>query len=433
MNKKYLIIGGVIVLLLLVLGVLLTMGDGGNNQPQQKVELTWWKTFEESENVADLISEYQKTHKNVTISFVKKDIADYEKDLVDAIASGRTPDIFTIHNDWLPKHLDKIAPMPEAAFSVRQFKEIFVDVAAADFIKDNRIYALPMAIDVLVLYYNKDLLNSATIYQPPATWPELVSAVEKLTKQSQPGVFTRSGIALGTSNNVNRATDILILLMLQNGTEFYSDDLSFAKFDEVKTTTDSQSFNPGAIALEFYSQFANPAKKTYTWNTKSDFNVDAFTQGKLAMMLSYSYMREVVESKAPNLNWEIAAVPQVAGDFKVNFANYWGESVSKFSANQEIAWDFLQFVTQKQNLANFYTKHKLPSARRDILAEQMTDNEIGVFAENALSAKSVYKKDPTVLENIFLKMIDDVILKNFTPEQAVKNAAQQMNLSLQNN
>src|SRR5690606_13880563 len=93
---------------------------------------------------------------------------------------------------------------------------------ATDFVKDNRIYAIPLAVDLLALYYNKDLLGSAGISQPPATWPVLVQDTQKLTKVSQPGQFTVSGIALGTSANVNRAVDILNLLMLQNGTQFYA-------------------------------------------------------------------------------------------------------------------------------------------------------------------------------------------------------------------
>ncbi|MBI2355938.1 MAG: extracellular solute-binding protein [Candidatus Doudnabacteria bacterium] len=433
MNKKYLIIGGAIAVLLIVL-LAVVFGGGGSNKPseQKEIEIVWWKTFEESENVNPLIEAYQESHQNIKITFVKKDIADYEQELVDAIASGRTPDIFTIHNDWLPKHIDKLAPAPDSLITSRAYKETFIDAASADFIKDGKIYAFPLSVDVLTLYYNKDLLNSAGVL-PPKTWPELVAAVEKITRQAKPGTFNVSAVALGTSANVNRAVDILLLLMLQNGTQFYSDNGSSAVFDNEVNLPNRETFNPGATALEFYTQFADPGKKVYTWNSKSDFSLDAFTSGKVAMIFSYAYLMPTLRARAPNLNWAVAPIPQIdQSGLKVNFANYWGEAVSKFSGDQAVAWDFLKFISEKENLKKYYEKKKLPSSRKDILTEQAADEEIGVFAEEALSARTVYKKDVAKFESIFLKMIDDVVLRNLSVEDAIRNAAASVNLLIKN-
>lgn len=433
-NKKIYIIGGIVLLLIILLGVVfMFIGGGGGRVERKDVELVWWKTFEDSENLSELISDYQALNKNVTIKYVKKDINDYEQELLDAIASGKGPDIFTIHNDWLPKHIDKLAPASERLISQRAYRDTFIDVVVADFVKDNQTYAIPLSVDVLALYYNKDILGSAGIAEAPKTWPEVVADVEKITLQSKPGTFSKSGIAMGTSNNINRAVDVLTLLMLQNGTKFYSDNFNFATFDQtVVDPTSTENFNPGSTALEFFTQFAAASKKTYTWNAKTDFSVDAFTQGKLAMMLSYYYMKPTIESRSPNLNFGIAPVPQTSlTAAKVNFANYWGEAVYKLSPNTEQAWDFLAFLAGKEVQKKYFSKHKLPSARRDILAEQVNDSEIGVFAEGALTAKSVYKRDANLFEGIFLKMIDDVILRSFRPEEAVRNAVQQVNLTLQ--
>lgn len=433
MNKKYIIIGAAIVILV-ILALAVAFGGGSSKKPkdQEQIEIIWWKTFEESENVTPLIEAYQELRQNVVITFVKKDIVDYEQELVDAIASGRTPDIFSIHNDWLAKHIDKLAPAPPSFMNTRDYKETFIDAAADDFIKDGKIYAAPLSVDVLALYYNRDILNSAGAL-PPKTWPEVVAAVEKITKQSKPGVFNVSGISLGTSANINRAIDVLLLLMLQNGTRFYSDDFTTAKFDDEINLPAGGTFSPGATALEFYTQFASPAKKIYTWNNKSDFSIDAFASGRLAMMLSYAYLGPTLKTRAPTLNWSVAAAPQIDQEgLKVNFANYWGEAVSKFSGDSAVAWDFLQFISQKENLKKYYETKKLPSSRKDILTEQAADETLGVFAEAALSAKTVYKKDPAKFESIFSKMIDDVILRNLSVEDAIRNAAAQVNLLLKN-
>ncbi len=437
MDKKYYILGGVLAVLLIIAGILFFSGSkspsnnpGGNSGGA--TQLVWWKTFEDPQNVQDLIGDYQTTHKNVNITYVKKDVSTYEQELVDALASGHGPDIFTIHNDWLPKHGDKISPMPATAMSLRTYSQTFVDVASNDFTKDGKIYAMPLATDDLALYYNKDLLNSAGISTPPTTWPELVSDVQKLTKTAA-GTFLRSGVAMGTSANVNRAVDILSLLMLQNGTQFYSADQTAATFNQ--TINDPKnatgSFNPGSIALAFYTQFANPAKTSYTWNSQSDFSLDSFTQGKVAMMINYSYMAPMIKSRAPNLNWGVAAIPQISEDsVKIDFANYWGETVAKSSKQQAAAWDFLNFITQKAELTKYYSKHKQVASRKDMLPDQYSDTEIGVFAESAPNARSVYKRDANVFESVFAKMIDDVVLRSFPVDTAVSNAVQQINLNL---
>lgn len=428
--RKYLIIGGGVLFFIVMIIAAVYLSGGGTKKNTEQVELTWWKTFNDRTDMNDLISAYEDANPNVTIKYEKKNINTYEQDLLNAIASGNSPDIFTIHNDWLPKHMDKMAPMPASMMTERQYKDAFVDVAAADFIKDGKIYAIPMSLDVLALYYNKDILGSAGIFTPPATWPQVVSAVQKITQQDNSGNFTRSGIAMGTSSNINRSSDLLLLLMLQQGTVFYNNTNTSATFNQ-QIRVDNESFNPGAMALDFYTQFARPSKKSYTWNTKADNSVDAFAQGKLAMMISYSYMIPTLKDKAPNLNWGVAPIPQVdTTGLKTNFANYWGEGVSKSSTHQEYAWDFLKFITQHDQLKGYTEKVKAPSSRKDLLTEQSSDLELGPFADNTATAKSVYKYDANQFEGIIQKMIDDVILLGADPEDAVSDAVAQVNLTM---
>lgn len=421
----------IIILLFAVIFTAASCGRPGGGG--EAVELTWWKPFDDPRLVQPLIDEFQKEHPNVRVKYVQKNIETYEDEVLQALAAGNGPDIFSIHNDWLPKHQDKLVPAGASGPTLREFKEQFAAVASADLVVGDKVYAMPLSVDVLALYYNRDLLASTSIARPPATWEELVGMTPKLTRQDTFGNFTRSAVAMGASDNVNRAPDILGLLMLQNGTPFYSPSAQGGSIDQQISDGKSGSYSPGERALQFYTQFANPAKVTYTWNARANNSVEAFGAGQVAMVLSYSYLREQLADRAPFLNYAVAPAPQIAlEDIKVNYANYWAEAVAKQGKHQDAAWQFLKFIAQKEVLRKYYEVQKAPSSRIDLLEEQQSDPEIGVFAENALSAKSFYKPDSAAMESIFVQMIDDVVLRSVSPNEAIKSAGQKMRLLLRN-
>jgi ABC-type glycerol-3-phosphate transport system substrate-binding protein len=166
----------------------------------------------------------------------------------------------------------------------------------------------------------------------------------------------------------------------------------------------------------------------YTWNTKSNYSIDSFAAGELAFMYGYAFTREDVMKKAPNLNFDIAPVPQpVSGTNLVNFANYWGYGVSKQSKNKDWAWGFLRFAVGKDNMKAYAERTKTPTARKDLVSEQLNDSFLGTFANASLTAKSFYKRDAEKVDKIFAEMIDSVVLKGKTLNSAVTAANQQLN------
>jgi ABC-type glycerol-3-phosphate transport system substrate-binding protein len=254
---------------------------------------------------------------------------------------------------------------------------------------------------------------------------------------------------MGTARNVNRPTDILGLLMLQNGTEMIGSDGRAAAFASTQ----------GTQALEFYTDFANPQSRNYTWNNAQDYSIDAFFEGNAAMMITYSYHYETIKRKNEKLRFGTARVPQFAGRPSVNYANYWSYAVSsnKIIENQargfrpvtnEIriheAWSLLNYMTTKQDgqltlqnaitgatrefqlsidpAAVYIERKKIPAARRDILETQFDDVEIGPFARGNLIAKSWYQADSNAIESILEEAISNVNFGIETPGEAIRVA-----------
>jgi multiple sugar transport system substrate-binding protein len=418
------------ILLLMLVMVFVSAGCGGGAKqtgPAGPVSLTVWKTFEDSEHMRPLIDAYIAKHPGAQINYVKKNIENYETDLLNALASGKGPDIFSIHNTWLTKYIDKLEPAPEKLINLKYLNDNFVDVVKEDFVNKNKIYALPLSVDALALYYNKDLLGSAGIAVPARSWQELAEHTRILTKQDSKGYFQKSGVALGLAKNVNRAVDIYYLFMLQLGFKnIGSNEEGFAQLSQ-NIQKDNKNLEPAVEALDFYSSFADPKSQNYTWNARSDYSIDAFVNGRSAYVFGYSYLADTIRQKAPNLRFDIAFVPQFnLNEPSVNFANYWAEGVSAQSKNKPAAWDFLKFISSKDNLEKYYANHKVPSSRKDLVELQAQDVDMGVFATANLTARSFKRPEQAKYDNIVGNMLDNVILKGKDWTEAVYDAEAQI-------
>ena len=391
--------------------------------------LEFWSVFDDSDIYQPLITEFKTQYPYITINYYKKSVSSYEKDLVDALAAGRGPDIFSIHNTWLPKHEGKLAAAPDTLITPQRFKEVFVDAAAQDFIDGGKIYAFPFAIDTLALFYNKDLLNSAGIVSPPKTWAEFNADVEKLVIRDSKNNILQAGAALGTARNINRSTDILVALMLQSGAKMVSDDHAYATFEQSASSGAGESLNPGLQALLYYTNFANPTKRVYTWNQYQHYSIDAFIEGKAAMMLNYAYQIPTIKARSPHLNFAVAPLPQISlTGTKVNFANYWGQAVAKNSQYQAYAWQFLAWLAGAESQKKYLAATQKPAVRRDLIEAQKSDEVLGLFSQQALSAKSWWQVDNSANELIFADMIESVVSGSAAAEDALRAASQRVTL-----
>ena len=436
--------------------VLIISGCGCKQKVETfKLDLEVWGVVDDSDAYQEIFNNYRKINPNIkSITYKKQRIETYQADLIEAMASGHGPDIFMIHNDWLGAFQDKILPVPSTILTEQRFRQNFVDVCVDDFVTKDGIFAVPLSVNTLGLYYNKDLFNVAGITMPPKTWEEFSADAARMTKINDVGEIIQSGAAMGTAYNINRSTDILNMLMFQN--ELVTKDSG----NRVSFGTDGSA----AKALDFYTKFADSNSDSYTWNPSMHYSIDAFSEGTLAMMFNYSWQVDVLKSKSPKLNFDVVAVPQVSDATKANFANYWAFAVSKnkfidSSVKTRTApvsndlrvkesWKLLSYLTTKGEasatptssggLGNTYDpkfdpaavyleKTKQPAARRDLIEKQKTDPDLGFFAEGTLVAKDRSKTNPVVMETVFAEMIDSVNKGITDVSRAVSDATRKLN------
>jgi multiple sugar transport system substrate-binding protein len=424
MNNRTLLIaiGGFLVLAVILFGVMVACSP--KQKPQnEKVVLNYWTVFDNEEKLQPIIEKYEKSHPNVDIQYKKLTYEEYQKTLNESFAGGKGPDIFSVQNSWMPKYFDKISPIPEKTYKTADYKKDFYP-AISDTIKDDRIYAIPITMDALGLYVNDTLLSKSESGEAPKTWQDLVGDPDTKKPNTIPGMnnrqgntFNQSAIALG-NDKVPRAADILALMMLQQRTQMTNPEKTQATFN-LTQTVNNKEVNLGTDALKFYTSFANPASENYSWNAQQGDAVTAFSRGKVVMMVAYGYQVPILDRLNPDMSYSVKPVPQIAGTEPVNYANYWGEAVAKNSKNQQQAWSFIRYLTDKDQMAQYAEDTRQMPARKDL---SQSDDKLQDLQKQLETATTWYKGDAEKADSYFLRMISQT-LAGENPQNAINRSA----------
>lgn len=347
----------------------------------QQITITYWGLNEEENLMRPLIAAYQKEHPNITINYVKQSSINYRTRVQNQMQEGKGPDVFRIHNSWTNMFFlrNDLAPSSDDIFTLNDYQSTFYPIATADFVRNDKIYAAPMEIDGLSMYYNEDILNGVGA-KIPRSWKEFADAALLTTVKDQSGNIKTAGAALGTTNNIDHWQDILGLLLLQQPGVDLSSNTPVIATPKV------------AEVLSFFTSFAiDPRQKT--WDRSMPSSTDAFVDGKLAFYFAPVWRVDEIRQKAPNLNFKIAPVPQLSGK-NVGWASFWAEAVSAYSLHQRESWEFVKYLTssEAQKMLNQgYVNANLipkPYSRQDLAADASSDSFTAPFITQAQYYKS---------------------------------------------
>lgn len=362
-KKKILIIAlGAIVLILLLFVIVKIIFKP---KPVAKnITLTYWGLWEAKGTVEPIINDYQRLHPNITIDYVKEDSKEYRERLQAAISRGQGPDIFRFHNTWVPMLTNELAPVPKNVYSDGEFTSSFFPVAVSDLKVNGNFYGIPLEIDGLMLFYNEDILKNANV-SVPGSWIDVQNATGRLTVKENGRIVT-SGLALGLTENVEHFSDVLGLMMLQNGVELHKSLFS---------CSDSSVKSCASEALSFYHRFSEPPNNV--WDPTLENSVVAFARGRAAMMFGPSWEVDTIRAINPDLNFKTAKVPQLPCNSQncpiINWATYWVEGVSSKSSNRDEAWAFLKYFSSPEVMKKYYA---LQIQERKVLGEPYSRVEL---------------------------------------------------------
>lgn len=409
-----------------VLGLILVFAGilpGRKTGTPEKAALEFWSIQDDEEAWRDVIAEFQKQFPYLTVSYRRFDENSYEDLLINRLAEGKGPDIFILKNSWVAKHQDKIFPLPQEIlrFSALDFQKIFVEAAYDDLVSvKNEILGLPLFIDTPALFYNKDIFNSSGLSQPPKTWEETIAASRRLTKKTQLGEISKPGLAFGTIANTEHFFEIINSLILQRGEAVIG-----------KKTKEIGLGPKAAEAFDFYQSFSDPASSNFSWNARFPQSLDDFAQENSSMAFGFASDLKRLRAKNPHLAFGVSSFPQPEdARLKAVYADYFFPTVSKSSKNIEAAWQFVYFITSRNQAQKYLEKTGRPAARRDLVAGAPLIPELDAFWKQSLIAKSWPVPDEKAVKRVFQDAMESVITKSATSDQAAGKLREQLRLLL---
>ncbi len=364
-------------------------------------------------------------------SYEQYDESVFVNEFINALAEGRGPDLVVITHEQLVDLRPKLFPIEYSKnFNLRNYQDLYVE-GAEIFARPNGIYAFPLAVDPLVMYWNRDIFSSNNIAVPPRTWEELRNdTVPRLTRTGGSFDIFQSTVAFGEYQNVRNAKEIISLLMMQSGSNIVVEhNNTYQVVVDSFTDNNIQGSTPASTALSFYTEFSNPASSLYSWNRSLPQDRSRFLSGELALYFGYGSELESLQKANPNLNFDMTVVPQGASaTIRRGYGKFYGFAIPLAAPDKLAAQEVAVKLSDQDNGTIIANSLGMSSARRDVIAAGAIDPFQSVRQNAALIARG-WLEPSSATGGIFKTMVEDITSGRLQVTESVADMAERLRLA----
>lgn len=367
-----LIFGGLIIAALIIIRVYQPSPDSDDPNDVQVGQVDIWGTLP-GDGVSNVLAALKDTSKGllgVTYRYVRPE--EFKDTLTNALADGRGPDAVIISHEDLVSVRQRIKPFSYESFPVRDFKNLYVDGASIFALQDG-IYGYPVAVDPLMLYWNRNILTTEGYLGAPKTWEEMVNTVfPDLIDRDFDRTIHRSVVAMGEYANVRNAFGIVSMLLIQQGSKVVTEGDNGAY--TIRLNQSNTGSEPLRVTADFYTRFSKPSNALYSWNRAFAEDRQQFLSEDLIFYFGYGSEAKDLERANPNLNFDIAEVPQgEAASLRRTYGKFYGLSLLKSSDNVAGALAVMNILTSQANSSQIATGGGMVPVYRSLVDQGSND------------------------------------------------------------
>jgi ABC-type glycerol-3-phosphate transport system substrate-binding protein len=385
-----------------------------------------WGTLSEDAFYQTLkpISEAQPAYAVISYREVRPETFDNE--LLNALAENRGPDLVLLPHEELVSYRSKIQPIPFENFPERDFRNLYIDGAEIWKLNDG-VYGYPIAVDPLVMYWNRDILSSKNVLTAPTTWEAIVNnIVPTFVERDFNRNITLSPLAFGEYRNVQNAQEIISMLTIQGGSSLVT-DAGEGRYRVLLNQSPESGRTPLEAAVTFYTNFASPSNPLYSWNRARPQDRDAFLSEDLILYFGKGSEARSLAAQNPNLNFDIAEVPQGAtASLRRTYGTFYGLSLLRSANNKPGAYIAMQLIGGAEFAAAYSTNLGMAPAHRSSLASGSSDTYGRIIYSSTIVARGWLSPRPSAVDTVFTQMVEDVLANRRRPSDAASDAVGRM-------
>ncbi len=222
----------------------------------------------------------------------------------------------------------------------------------------NNLYALPVFLDVGLLYYRKDLLNKYGFASPPQTWNELINQSLKIQKAERKYNHNFYGFVWQGAQYEGLVCDFLEFIASNGG--------SILKDEKINLDTPGNEKALQMMADLIHKYKISPVN-TYT-EMKEEEVRRAFQRGDALFERNWTYAMKLAQVNDSPVKGKtgLTVLPHFKGNQSVATLGGWHIGISRFSDEKEKAWKFIQFVSSYEVQKSLILNVGWNPARKDV-------------------------------------------------------------------
>jgi ABC-type glycerol-3-phosphate transport system substrate-binding protein len=359
-------------------------------------KMSWWVSNTDGSDLdalAEVVSKFRDKYTGTEIQIVnKKDDLEFIEEFLSNPDSQ--PELMTINSK-------NMAFYQKYSASNQYFqKELLADYLerSVDTVKNNNIYSgeiygVPLHVDNLQMYVNKNLLNNLSSSKTVAKdWETL-----KLQASSFDKTKGQNLISLGGSKDtVKNFEDIIGAMMVQKSIYLDSKNKEITDTDFIQVLKD----------YNYFKQFL----------TRTDNDYDSFKQGKSLYYIDYYSANDKLKVENPSLDFEITDIPKYSNGNNISHSKFFTTMAHKKNSlepeKKRIVDDFIYYLSLEETQKIYSEKTKYPSANKKVASEQYKsksdlDNNRRFF-DQALVARAILPSCPVKYTDVLTTIISSI-------------------------
>lgn len=369
------------------------------------------------DELADDFNASQDRYRVETLS-----VPDFQKITV-AISSGDGPDLTDSWNSYVTQFADMGAMEPldsyiEAdGYDLSDFNQAALDACRYN----GKQYAMPCNMNLVALYYNKELLSAAGYDTPPATYSEMIEIARATTALNEDGTLATLGFPAWPLNN-------------------YRDNMLYAfggNWIDAETLQPSADA-PGNLLMlqafyDYVSEFGANNVSVFTSSGKTNDPTDPFLSGKQALRIDGPWTSGYFEPLGLDVDWGITYLPtpddqpELKGRQPISCSTLYIPSAAKCKQG---AWEFMKYLLSDEGQTRLFISNQNLPARMSLYQSEAYRSSLSVadlFAEMAANENLVGMPNYTESTEYTTAINEEIELcfnLEQTPEKTIENIAQ---------